>query len=1121
MSLLTRLMLLVVMALIPAMAAQIYNEYDLRGERRVEVGQQSVRLLALVEAEQTRLVEGIRQTLVAVRETPFIRDGDLAACQAYMDRLRRNLAAYIRVYRADRRGVIGCGTEAAVIGTSIADRHHFQEAIRTADFAIGEYVQGRATGRTALTFAMPIRTDDGTAAGVVTALLDVAWLEEYLGAKPLPPSAAMTVADRQGRLVVRVPPLPDLVGETLPERYMSLLRAETRGTADLVTLDGVTRIVAYSPVGIDPKGLFISVGLDEAAAVAPINAATRRSLGLFAAGLAVLLGTVALGGNALLRRPIATLTAATRRWRDGDYRARTGLRGRTEVAALGAAFDAMADALEGQIGQREQAERDLRRAHGLLDLVTEHLPVGVVVIGADGTILRINAASERIWATSHKVGIDRYGDFKGWRAGTGERIEAHDWAAARAITKGETSLGEVIDIEAFDGTRKTIRNSAVPLRNGGGAIIGAVVVNEDITERRMAQRALEDSEARYRAIIDTAVDAMVVIDGQGTIQSFNRAAERIFGYEAAEVIGRNVRLLMPEPHQSAHDGYLGRYLVTGERRIIGIGREVEGRHRNGRLVHLELSIAEWRAGGEPYFTGIMRDISWRREAERRLKENLALLDTIIESCPDPIFVKDADGRYLVANSATAFVHGKLRNHLIGVPEQDLMSFMDGVALLENDRRIMAAGHAETIEETVFSKGHDEPRHYLSTKVPLRDDAGEVIGVIGISRDITERKLMEDELRRAKEEAEQANLAKSKFLAAASHDLRQPMQSLFLFSAALAPHVANDRGQKTLTLLERGLDTLKALLDSLLDVSRLDAGVIHPEVGTVPLGQIVEDIETAYAPVARAKGLSLHVERSCGLAVRSDLMLLGRMLRNLVENALRYTERGEVRLGCEVSDGTVRISVGDTGIGIPPEHLERIFEEFHQVANPERDRSQGLGLGLAIVKRLSVLLDHPVWVRSEPGKGSVFAIDVPLGSAEAVTAVAPCAPAPAARSGLVALVIDDDAMVLTGLRTVLEGWGYEVLIAGSGDEALETLREARQAPDVIIVDYRLREGEVGTAVVRRVREFVGRVVPGVLLTGETGSEFQQEAAENDLGLAHKPVTPRQLHSALERQMRAAE
>lgn len=773
------------------------------------------------------------------------------------------------------------------------------------------------------------------------------------------------------------------------------------------------------------------------------------------------------------------------------------------------------------VTERKRLGETLKHEQVLLERVMETLPVGVFVIGADGGIVRTNAAAEHIWAGERKVGIEQYDEYRGWWAETGQRIKSDEWAAARAVLKGEISLGEVIDIECFDGSRKTIRSSAVPIRGDGGELAGAVAVIEDITGERIAQQALADSEVRYRAVVETAVDALVIIDDSGIVQSFNRAAERIFGYSTDEVIGRNVNLLMPEPHRAGHDGYLSNYLRTGERKIIGIGREVDGLHRDGTPIPLELSIAEWRTGGRRFFTGIMRDVSRRREMERRLRQNLALLDTIIESSPDPIFVKDRQGRYLVANSATGFVHGKLRSHLIGVPEQDLTAFEDGITLLENDQRIMAAGHAETAEETLFSKGHNELRHYLSTKVPLRDDTGEVIGIIGIARDISARKAMENELRHAKEGAEQANIAKSKFLAAASHDLRQPMQSLFLFSAALAPHVANDRGQKTLTLLERGLETLKALLDSLLDVSRLDAGVINPEVGTVLLGEVISDIEAAFAPVARAKGLSLRVEPSCAVTVRSDPMLLGRMIRNLVENAMRYTERGEILIGCTVADATVRVEVADTGIGIPPDHLERIFEEFHQVGNIERDRSQGLGLGLAIVRRLSKLLDHPVWVRSEIGRGSVFAVDLPLGLSEAITAAQPCAPTPSAKSGLCALVVDDDVMVLTGLQVVLEGWGYEVLIAGSGDEALERLQEACRTPDVVIVDYRLREGEIGTNVVRRVRDFVGHTVPGVLLTGETGSEFQHEAATNDLGLAHKPVTPRQLHSVLERQLRAAE
>ncbi|WP_448189442.1 PAS domain S-box protein [Azospirillum sp. sgz301742] len=1121
MSLLNRLMLLVVLAMIPAVAVQVYNEYELRREREAEVGQQSERLLALIEAEQARLIEGFRQTMVAIRETRSVREGDTPACQAYMTRLKNNYPEFIDFYVTDAEGVVRCGTEIGSTRLRVADRFHFREAVRTAGFVVGEYIQSRATDRPVLPFAMPLQDAAGNTQGIVSALLDLGWLVAYLKAKPLPAGAAITVADRNGIVAVRIPAVPNIVGQMPPDRYMALLSAPTRGVMDLITLDGVPRVVAYSPVDADPKGLFINVGLDKAAAIGSINDATRRSLGLVTASFALLLAGVAVGGNLLLHRPVATLAATARRWREGDLSARTGLKGGTEIVALCHDFDTMANHLEAQMRRREQAEEELRRSSGLLDLVMEHLPVGVMMIAADGRILRLNAASERIWAGRRMVGIDRYGEYKGWWADTGKPVEAHEWAAARAITKGETALGEEIDIECFDGTSKTIRNSAVPLRSGDGAIVGAVVVNEDITERRVARQALEDSEARYRAVVQTAVDAMAIIDERGIIQSFNHAAERIFGYAANEVIGRNVKLLMPEPHHSAHDGYIASYLRTGRGKIIGIGREVEGLHRDGRPIPLELSIAEWRARGQRFFTGIMRDVSRRRAAERHLRENLTLLNTIIESSPDRIFVKDRKGRYLLVNSATAIAHGRPHEQIIGVPEQDLVSLEDGAALAATDRRVMEAGHALTVEETVLSKGHGEPRCYLSTKVPLRDDTGEVIDIIGISRDITERRAMEDELQRAKEAAEQANLAKSKFLAAASHDLRQPMQSLFLFSAALAPHVANERGQKTLTMLERGLDTLKALLDSLLDVSRLDAGVIKPEIGNVALGPIVEDLEAAYTPIAQSKGLTLHAETSCGVAIRSDPMLLGRMVRNLIENAIRYTEHGEVRIGCAIADATARIEVSDTGIGIPPEQLERIFEEFHQVANPERDRTQGLGLGLAIVQRLSRLLDHPVCVRSELGKGSVFAIEVPLGLADAIPTGPPCAPAPVTEAGLLAVVVDDDAMVLAGLRTVLEGWGYEVLIAGSGDEAMERLRESGRTPDVVIADYRLRDDEVGPEVVRRVRAFVGSQVPGILLTGETGPEFQHEAAANDLGLANKPVTPRQLHRALERLLQAGD
>jgi PAS domain S-box-containing protein len=395
--------------------------------------------------------------------------------------------------------------------------------------------------------------------------------------------------------------------------------------------------------------------------------------------------------------------------------------------------------------------------------------------------------------------------------------------------------------------------------------------------------------------------------------------------------------------------------------------------------------------------------------------------------------------------------------------------------------------------------------------------GTPVRVSGLHIDITRRKEAEAALQAAKNEAERANLAKTKFLAAASHDLRQPMQSMFMFAAALHPHVTSERGRNALTMLERGLDTMKGLLDTLLDVSRLDAGVIRPAIEDFPIRPVLDHIGASYQPVAAAKGLELRVGATCDTVVRSDPNLLGRMVRNLVENAIRYTEFGYVRLTCHVVNGHARIAVHDTGIGIPPAHLERVFDEFHQLGNPERDRSQGLGLGLSIVQRLSRLLGHPVTVESEPGQGSVFSIDVTLGKAPALLDNQPGAIVPRDGEGRLAVLVDDDAIVLLGLRAIFQDWKFQTLIAASAEQAVERLKSDGRIPDIIIADYRLRGGERGTDAVQRIRDLLGVAVPAIILTGETGMEWQREAGDLGYGIAFKPVTPRQLHDVLRRHL----
>src|SRR3954451_6440913 len=236
------------------------------------------------------------------------------------------------------------------------------------------------------------------------------------------------------------------------------------------------------------------------------------------------------------------------------------------------------------------------------------------------------------------------------------------------------------------------------------------------------------------------------------------------------------------------------------------------------------------------------------------------------------------------NSATGYFHGRVRQDVLGLKDVDVFSPETAAAIRDRDLRIMEIGATEVLEETVPDRYRGETRVFLTTKTPLRDSAGVIVGIIGVARDITERKTAEEKLRQAKEEAERANLAKSKFLAAASHDLRQPLQSLIPFAGVLKGYVQGPRGEQALKQLEHGLAALKALLDSLLDVSQLDAGMVKPEITDFPISAVLDEIAASYAPVVAAKDLVWQAE-SCTEWVRSDMTLLGRVLRNLVENAL--------------------------------------------------------------------------------------------------------------------------------------------------------------------------------------------------------------------------------------------
>jgi two-component system, sensor histidine kinase len=366
----------------------------------------------------------------------------------------------------------------------------------------------------------------------------------------------------------------------------------------------------------------------------------------------------------------------------------------------------------------------------------------------------------------------------------------------------------------------------------------------------------------------------------------------------------------------------------------------------------------------------------------------------------------------------------------------------------------------------------------------------------------------------KEQAERANVAKSRFLAAASHDLRQPLHALALFGSALRDRMRDSGLRVIVDKLCSSVEALEGLFDELLDVSKLDAGIVVPEVRALRVQTLFDRIGAAYADEAADKGLRLRCVPT-SVVVRSDPVLLERILRNLVANAIRYTDAGGVLIGCRRKGDAVRIDVVDSGVGISRAHMTDIFEEFYQVGNPERDRTKGLGLGLAIVKRLASLLKHEVGVHSAPGRGSVFSITVARDHAGSVEVEAPLTEELIA-TGLgnaLVVVIDDEQAVRESMREVLQQWGARALLAASAEDAQAQLARVGEAPAAIIADYRLRDAENGIDAIRRLQETCGAELPGVLITGDTAPDRLREAEASGYHLLHKPVRPVKLRALL--------
>ena len=441
---------------------------------------------------------------------------------------------------------------------------------------------------------------------------------------------------------------------------------------------------------------------------------------------------------------------------------------------------------------------------------------------------------------------------------------------------------------------------------------------------------------------------------------------------------------------------------------------------------------------------------------------------------------------------------------IGRPLTDLSSLATLPDMLSDANAVLKTH--QPVEREIESKSG---AWYIKRILPYRASDGSIAGVVITFNDITERRRIADALETAERQAQVANLGKTRFLAAASHDLRQPLQTLVLLHDMLAKNVTTEKAKKLVERLDETVGSMTGMLNALLDINQIEAGTVVTEKTTFQINELLQRMHGEFAFHAQAQGLTLHVV-PCSLMINTDARLLEQMIRNLVSNALKYTKTGKVLLGCRRQKDKISIEIWDTGIGIPIKEQQAIFDEYHQLDNSARERSRGLGLGLSIVKRLGILLDHRVTVRSQHGHGSGFSIEVkfhpvvPILRREILPNEKPTEPKIIDQKKLSILVVEDDLSVNELLLLLLEGEGHNVATALDGNRALELVAKENLGIDILITDFNLPNGMDGLELAANLRTTLKRQLPTIVLSGNISTGLLREIAEQNCVHLNKPV-----------------
>ncbi len=616
-------------------------------------------------------------------------------------------------------------------------------------------------------------------------------------------------------------------------------------------------------------------------------------------------------------------------------------------------------------------------------------------------------------------------------------------------------------------------------------------------------------------ILNASADATIISDQQGTISVVNLAAEQLFGYAPGELVGEPIEKLLPEAMRQAHEGLRSSYHQAPRARPMVSGLDIQGRHKDGSLFRAEIALNPIETEDGLIVTSTIRCPNVADDSE-------AYFRTLLESAPDAMIIIDERGKIAIVNAQAEAMFGYRRNEMLGQPVEELLP-----KRLHKRHVQHREAFAKAPSLRPMGVGLDlAARRRDGSEFPVEISLSPVVSANGrfissVIRDVTARKLMEDDIIAARQEAERANKANSAFLAAASHDLRQPVQALSLLNGALRRTVKDERALEMIEHQQNSLTAMTNLLNSLLDISRLDAGAVTPELEQFPIQRLIDRLSPEFARQAHHGELEFTWSAS-NAVINSDPNLLAEIIQNFVSNAIRYTEKGTIRLECVDSEGHCRVQVSDTGIGIAADQLEEIFREFHQCKAPGASK-EGFGLGLAIVKRLADLLELTVNVESDIGAGSCFSVTIPTIAGADVVAdedEPDLADTDRSAAGLV-ILIEDDVNVANAWALLLEAEGFEIATAASATEASALIRELDDVPALLISDFHLLDGSTGVEAVSAIREFFGVDIPAFIVSGDTSKVVKDARMLDNCTLMSKPIDTNRLLAAARRAIRSGE